>query len=525
MALKLNIKKIDMEAGGKPAVLLNKDDAEELGVHSMDRVNVLLHDKISTAIVNVTDRVVKPGEIGLFRELDKTLGVHCDHPVLVEPAAIPESVSFIKQRLYGRSILPEQVSSIVHDFVDNKLSDVEAAYFLASAYVKEFSDDETVALAKAMVETGQTLKFSRGPIVDKHSIGGIPGNRATMVIVPIVAASGLLIPKTSSRAISSASGTSDTMEVLAPVALSLAELTRIVNKVGGCIAWGGSVNLVPADDMLSKLRYTLRLDPHSFVLASILGKKKAAGAEKIVIDIPTGIGAKVETVSQARKLAYSFISLGSKLGMDVQCVITPGEKPIGNGVGPALEARDVLKVLENDGGNEDLKNKSLSLAGMVLELGGKAKRGEGRELAEKILESGKALEKMRQIIEEQGGNPNVKHDDIAVGSNKYDVCAKGDGTVYGFDNIAITRLARAAGAPKNKGSGMYIHVRRGQFVKENEPLYTIYADHSSKLENAVKLSQTLDAMIMEKAILGIVENINEVCGETEEEMRQQHHGS
>jgi len=509
MALKLNIKKIDIEAGGKPEVLLNKEDAEELGVHSMDRVNVILHDSISTAIVDVTEHVIKPGEIGLFREMDKTLGVQCDHPLLVEPATLPESVSFIKQRLYGNSITPEQIYSIVHDFVDNKLSDVEAAYFLASAYVKEFSDEETVALAEVMVETGQTLKFSRGPVVDKHSIGGIPGNRTTMVIVPIVAASGLLIPKTSSRAISSPSGTSDTMEVLAPVNLSLAELTRIVNKTGGCIAWGGSVNLVPADDMLSKLRYTLRLDPHAFVLASILGKKKAAGAEKIVIDIPTGIGAKVENVSQARELAHSFISLGSKLGMDVQCVITPGEKPIGNGVGPALEARDVLRVLENDCGNEDLKNKSLSLAGMVLEMGGKARRGEGYALAESILSSGKALEKMKEIIAEQGGNPAITHKDISVGSNTYDVCARGNGTVYGFDNIAITRIARAAGAPKNKGSGIYIHVRRGQFVKEDEPLYTIYADHDSKLESAVKLSQTLDAIIMEKAILGIVENVKE----------------
>ena len=506
MALKLRIKRIDIEAGGKPTVLLNKEDAEELGVHSMDRVNITLHDKTSTAIVDVTEKVVNPGEVGLFRELDKKLGIHCEHPLLVEAASVPESVSFIKQRLCGNCIKPEQVQSIIRDFVDNKLSDVEAAYFLASAYVTEFNEEETVALTRAMVDTGQTLSFNKGPVVDKHSIGGVPGNRATMVIVPIVAASGLLIPKTSSRAISSASGTSDAMEVLAPVSFSLAELQRIVNKTGGCLAWGGSVNLVPADDMLSKLRYTLRLDPHSFVLASILGKKQAAGAEKVVIDIPTGYGAKVENPDLAKEFAYSFISLGAKLGMEVQCVITPGEKPIGAGVGPALEARDVLRVLENDG-PEDLKSKSLGLAGLVLEMGGKAPRGKGHALAEELLESGQALKKMKEIIAEQGGDPNVTSESVRLGEHTHTVCTKDDGTIYGFDNIAITRIARAAGAPKNKGSGLYIHVKRGQFVKAGDQLYTIYADHSSKLDTAIKLSQTLDAIIMEKAILGVIENV------------------
>lgn len=507
MSLKLKIKKIDIEAAGKPVALLNFEDAMELGVHSTDRVSMTIYDKIINAMIDVTNDVVKQGEIGLFRELGKELKVREGEEVSIEPAHVPDSVYFIKKRLFGEYLTRPQVFHIISDIVNNKLSDVESVYFISSAYVKEFTDDETVALTEAMVDSGQVLEFSRHPVVDKHSIGGIPGNRATMILTPIVAAAGLLIPKTSSRAISSASGTADAMEVLAPVNLSLGELKRIVMKINACIVWGGSMNLVPADDILNQLRYPLRLDPKPFLLSSILAKKKSVGADKVIIDIPVGRGAKIETEAAARSLAYSFISLGAKMGMEVQCIITPGEKPIGAGVGPALEARDVLKVLYNDpGAPDDLRDKALSLAGIMLEAGGKAGRGEGFALAEKILTSGAALEKMRQIIDEQGGNAKITVKEVPVGNEVASIRAKQDGRIYGFDNSAITRLAREAGAPKDKGAGIDIKVTRGQCVRKDDVLIEIYSEHPAKLEKAIAFTEKEQPVIMEKSVLGIIGN-------------------
>lgn len=511
--MKLKVKNLDIEVGGKPIALLNREDAAELGLHTADRLNLVSGKKEFFAIVDITDRVVSKGEIGLFSEVAEEIDLPNGEHVEVHVTETPDSVGFVKKRLMGETLDNRQIEQIVSDIVRNRLTDVEAVFFMASAYVKDFTEEETVSLAKAMIASGKILDFGRHPIVDKHSIGGICGNRVTMVLVPIVAAAGLTIPKTSARAISSPSGTADTMEVLAPVELEMEELHRIVDKTNACIVWGGSINLVPADDKLAQIRYPLRLDPKPFMLASILAKKKAVGAEKVVVDIPVGKGAKIESADIAKELAYSFITIGSHLGIDVDCVITPGDKPVGRGIGPILEARDVLGVLMNRPDvADDLREKTLSLSGLVLEMGGKAPRGQGYSMAEKILASGKALEKMREIIGAQGGNPNVKPEDLPLGKHSYDVTAGGDGVVYSMSNNNIIRIARAAGAPKDKGAGVYLLASRGKAVKKGETLYRIYAEQASKLGIAVSIANSNSAVIMEKPILTVIENVPDAPG-------------
>lgn len=511
--MKLKVKNLDIEVGGKPIVLLNKEDAAELGLHTADRLNIVSGKKEFFAIVDITQRVVNKGEIGLFSEIANEVGLPNGKDVEVHVTETPDSVGFVKHRLMGETLDNTQIEQIVGDIVKNRLTDVEAVFFMASSYVKDFSEEETVSLAKAMIASGKTLDFGRHPVVDKHSIGGICGNRVTMVLVPIIAAAGLTIPKTSARAISSPSGTADTMEVLAPVELEMQELHRIVDKTNACIVWGGSINLVPADDKLAQIRYPLRLDPKPFMLASILAKKKAVGAEKVVVDIPVGKGAKIESADLAKELAYNFITIGNRLGIDVDCVITPGDKPVGRGIGPVLEARDVLGILMNKPDvADDLREKSLSLSGLVLEMGGKAQRGEGYAVAEKILTSGKALKKMREIIREQGGRADVRPEDLAVGKHKYTVVAPGDGTVYSLGNNAIIKIARAAGAPKDKGAGVYLLVKRGRSVRKGDGLYEIYAEQARKLEIAVSVANTADAVIMEKPILTVIENVPDAPG-------------
>jgi AMP phosphorylase len=496
--VKLKVRKLDIESGGLMVVLLNRSDADDLGIHSSDRV-VITERKTFSAIVDITRTVVKKGEIGMFTGVDIKDGT----VVLVEAAERPVAIDFIKKRLLGHTLNRDEIGQIVKDIVDNKLNSIELSYFVSSAYVKSFSDDETVSLAKAIVQNGEQIKLDRHPIVDKHCIGGVPGNRTTMVVVPILAAAGLTIPKTSSRAITSPAGTADTMQVMADVEFSIDELKRIVMKTGACMVWGGAVGLAPADDRIIRVRYPLRLDPESFLVASILAKKKSVGAEIVLIDIPVGPGAKVKEMGEAKKLAHRFIEIGRRMGMEVECAITPGESPIGRGIGPALEAKDVLEVLSGKG-PVDLMEKSLSLAGVGLELSKKTPRGTGYEMAKDIVKSGKAMNKMKEIIKEQGGNPKIKIKDLPIGNKKEAFKAKERGKIVGFYNNAISIIARAAGAPKDKGAGLVLHHNIGDLVKKGDSLFTIYSENESKLDDAIKAAERYDAVKVERPVLGIV---------------------
>ena len=496
--MKLKVRKLDIESGGLMVVLMNKVDAEDLGIHSSDRI-VITNKKTFSAIVDITHSVVRKGELGIFSGADIDEGAE----VIVQAAERPMSIDFIKKRLLGQNLNRDEISQIIKDVVENKLNTIELSYFVSSAYVKPFTDDETVSLAKAIIDNGDQIVLDRHPILDKHCIGGVPGNRTTMVVVPVLAAAGLTIPKTSSRAITSPSGTADTMEVLAGVEFNLEELKRIVMKVGACMVWGGAVGLAPADDKIIRVRYPLRLDPEAFLVASIMAKKKSVGADIVLIDIPVGAGAKVKDMDEAKRLAHIFIEIGRRLGMEVECAITPGESPIGRGIGPALEARDVLEVLSGKG-PEDLMEKSLSLAGVGLELAKKANRGAGYEMAKKLISSGKAMAKMKEIIAEQGGNPNIKINDLPIGHKTFDFNAKDRGRIVGFNNNAVALIARAAGAPKDHGAGLVIHHQIGDIIKKDEPLFTLYAESESKLDEAIKLTERTDMVRLERPVLGIV---------------------
>lgn len=198
---------------------------------------------------------------------------------------------------------------------------------------------ETLGLTRAMANVGERLSWASPLIVDKHCIGGIPGNRTSMIVVPIVAAHGLIIPKTSSRAITSPSGTSDTMEVLANVDISAERMQAIVAKENAVLAWGGRVNLSPADDILISVERPLRIDTFEQMVASILSKKLAAGSTHLVIDIPVGPTAKVRSQQEAVRLRKLFEYVATHLGITVDIVLTNGSQPIGGDRAGAGSAR------------------------------------------------------------------------------------------------------------------------------------------------------------------------------------------
>ncbi|MBC7108567.1 MAG: AMP phosphorylase [Methanomassiliicoccales archaeon] len=506
--MKLKVKYIDMDTGEYTAVL-HDEDCMELGVREQDRVKITHERTTITAIVQTTDSVVNPGEIGILGRTFKTLGAEIGEEVEIIGTGKPDSIEYIRKKMDGMELSTEEIKTLVSDIASRNLSSIELAAYVTALHINGMNLRETADLTLAMVETGDKIEFDRSPVFDFHSVGGVPGNKVTLLVVPIVAAAGLLIPKTSSRAISSAAGTADIVEVFAPVEFTASELKRIAEKVGGTMAWGGSVNLAPADDLIIRVEYPLGIDPHAQLLASIMSKKKAVGADYVVIDIPTGEGTKVRDIDEAKAYARDFIDLGERLGMKVECAITYGAQPVGRAIGPALEAREAIAILEGSKLPGSVVEKSCELAGMLLEMGGLMR---GVDKAREILESGKALAKFKEIVEAQGGNPDIRSDDIPIGKFKFEVQAKKSGYVAGIKNKEIVRIARTAGAPKDKGAGIILNKKRGHKVDAGEALFTIYAENEAKLERAVGLARRLEPVSIEGMVIARVPSFSRVSG-------------
>lgn len=491
---------------GQNEVVLNEEEAEELGMNILDRVSVSFKGKSVIAIVDHSLTLVKRGEIGLFKEVSALLSARNGDFVSVEHAMKPASLDFIRKKLDGGILSSEEISSIISDLMVGSLSDAELACFVSGIYSRGLSLDETSSLINAIYQSGEVLKFEKTPIVSVHSIGGVNGDRTSIIITSIMASLGIAMPKTASRAISSASGTADTMEVLANVSFDCQEIQRIVNKCNGCVVWGGAVHIAPADDKLIKIRTPLRLDPKSLLLASILAKKKAEGAEFVLIDIPCGRGSKISSLEEARSLARDFESLGAHLGIKVDCVITDGSKPLINTIGPAFEARAVLKSLESCGREyEDLIEKSCLMAGVLLKMVRGITREEGYRIAKQQVLSGKAFEKFKEIIKLQGGNPEIKPEDIKVGKFSQSLYSKDDGTVSHIDNTFISRVCRFLGAPKEKEAGIVLKVREGTKVFKGMELARLYSNSQEKLSAAIELAEKNNLIEVERMFLEEVE--------------------
>lgn len=351
---------------------------------------------------------------------------------------------------------------------------------------------ETIFLIEAILKTGEILKFKKRYVVDKHSVGGVPGNRTTPIVVPICAAAGLLMPKNSSRAITSAAGTADVIETIANVEFNMKELKKIINKTGACMVWGGSLKIVPADNKIIKVEKILNIDPESQLIASIMSKKLSVGSKYIVIDIPYGKTAKLSK-KRAEALKSKFYYLGKYFHKKIRCLVTDGSQPIGNGIGPALELIDVIKILDpKQTGPKDLENKALLQAGTLLEMTGKAKKGNGIKLAEEILLSGKAYEKFKEIIKAQGGNLKK----IKLGDFKEYIHSKKRGKVREINNKLISSLAKLAGCPLDKYSGIYLHKHVGDKVRKGEKIITIYCESKHRLNEAAAFAHSKSPFVI-----------------------------
>jgi len=481
----LRAKRLGLHTQHQAVVLMRTDCHVCLSEGLASRSRVLLSAgarQVQATLFQIEGDWITAGEVALSETAWTILGVADGDAIKVSHAPTLESLASVRGRIYGNRLDAAAISIIVQDIVAGRYTDVHLAAFLTASAALPLDEQETIDLTNAMVNVGERLAWGAPIVVDKHCIGGLPGNRTTPIIVAIVAAHGLVMPKTSSRAITSPAGTADTMETLAPVNLDLATLRRVVEAEGGCIAWGGAVHLSPADDILVRVERELDVDTEGQLIASVLSKKIAAGSTHVVLDIPVGPTAKVRTEEGARSLGDRLTTVAAHFGMHASCVRTDGSQPVGRGIGPALEAHDILAVLQNTPNAPcDLRERAALLAGVALEIGGVAAEGAGYALALSTVADGRAWKKFQRICEFQVGMrqpPRAAHSHPLISPRA--------GRVAHINNRKLAQLAKLAGAPQAKVAGVHMEVKLSSNVEKGQPLLHLHAETTAELAYALE---------------------------------------
>jgi len=489
----LQIRRVGIDTWRENVAYLHRDCpvVRAAGFQALSKVEIHANGQTILAVLNVVDdeRIVSNCELGVSEDAFARLAVQEGHEARIQHAEPPHSIAALHRKIGGERLGRDELMAIIRDIAEARYSKVELAAFVVATNQTELDREEVLYLTEAMIAAGRRLDWrsvvGSGPVVDKHCIGGIPGNRTSMLVVPIVAAHGMLCPKTSSRAITSPAGTADTMEVLAQVELPFERMVQIVRDTHACLAWGGTADLSPADDILISVERPLSLDSPGQMVASILSKKIAAGYTHLVLDIPVGDSAKVRSMAEAHRLKKLFEYVASHLRLQLEVVISDGRQPIGRGIGPVLEARDVMQVLQGDPqGPDDLRQKALRLAGRMIEFDPDVRGGQGYQIARDILESGRALAQMEAIIEAQGRTLNPP----PLGALQAELVADEAGVVLAMDNQRLARIARLAGAPQVPGAGLDLLKKLGDRVQKGELLYRIHAQFEADLQFARDLA-------------------------------------
>jgi thymidine phosphorylase len=457
------------------------------GFATQARVQLVAGNRHIVATLSVVDGSWLPhGEVGLSESAWAGLEPEPGQLLRVSHAPPLDSLSHVRAKVYGHRLGDAEFGAVIGDIAAGRYSDLHLAAFITACAGNHLSRGETVSLTRAMIAAGERIDWQRPMVVDKHCVGGLPGNRTTLLVVPIVTACGLTMPKTSSRAITSPAGTADTMEVLAPVDLDAPAMRRAVERTGGCIVWGSSARLSPADDILIRVERPLDLDSEGQLVASILSKKVAAGSTHVLIDLPFGPTAKIRGIQAARALGRRLQTVGAAIGLDVRCRLTDGQQPVGRGIGPALEATDAVSVLRGEAGApQDLRERALRLAGDVLEMGGIAPAGSGLPWARSVLDDGRAWRQFQAICAAQGGMR-----EIPFAAHRHVVEAPTTGRVAAVDNRVLARAAKLAGAPQAPAAGVVVHARLGEQVERGQALFTVHAQAPGELAYALGFIQS-----------------------------------
>lgn len=480
----LALKYLGINTHKEPVIYMREDSyiCKSEGFTAQTRVQVILNNCSIVATLNtVESNLLRHNEASLSNYAWELLSAKEGDKISITHPQPLDSLSYIRSKIYGNELTAEQTTHIINDMVSGKLSDINIAMYIAASGGDRLSKKEIIDLTRAMTNSGQQLSWELPFIVDKHSVGGLPGNRTTPIVVSIVAAFGLIIPKTSSRAITSPAGTADTMEVFTNVDLSINEMKKVVEKENGCLVWGGSMALSPADDLLIRIERTANIDSEGQMVASILSKKIAAGSNHLVIDMPVGTTAKVRSIERANSLKRLLKFIAAEFDIKIKVILSDGSQPVGRGIGPVLEALDVLSVLNCDkNAPQDLREHALVLAGHIIEFSPQVLPGQGLSIATHLLNNGKALAKFEAICRAQGGLREIKTAPVI-----HTIESKLSGTIINIDNRHISQLAKLAGAPKSKAAGVELLTPLHSIVKKSQPLFRIHAETRGELNYAL----------------------------------------
>jgi thymidine phosphorylase len=459
------------------------------------RIDVIGAGRSTRARVHVIEdpRIIAADELGLSQSAFAALGLPEGAPLRIERTPSPDSIDALRAKIKGEELDERRYRMLIRDIVEDRYPDREVSAFLVAA-TRSLSDAEVLALTRVRTGFMPRLAWDEPIVADKHSLGGVAGSRITLLVVPIVAAHGLAVPKTSSRAITSAAGTADAMEALARVDLDVGDVRRAIAKARGCIAWNGRLNHSVVDDVMNAIVRPLGIDSNRWSVASILSKKVIAGATHVIVDLPYGPRAKLKSKAEANEIAQLFAWAGRELGLVVEAHATDGSTPIGRGIGPALEVRDCLWVLENNPqAPRDLRDKALFFAGRMLAWDpGIGSPENGRARAEALIDSGAARAALDAIVEAQG-----RTDTVRPGAYTQIVHAPRAGRIVEIDGWCIAGIARRAGAPMDKSAGIDLIAHAGDEVRAGDPLYVIHAGSEADLAVAAATAARVNGYVLE----------------------------
>lgn len=485
----LRLKRLGIDTLYEHVIFIKNDShiCRSEGFEALTRVKVAHGGKAIVATINVVcSDLLAADEVSLSESGCTAINVRDGDEIEITHLSPIDSIGLVRAKIYGRELSDAGYNAIMKDIVAGDYSTVHLTGFVTAVACRTMGLNEIVGLTRAMIDTGEKLSWPYPIVMDKHCIGGIPANRTTPIVISIAAALGLIIPKTSSRAITSPAGTADVLDVITNADISLEQIQEVVKTEGACLCWGGSVRISPADDILIRIERSLDIDSEAQMIASVLSKKKAAGSTHVLIDIPYGSTAKVRSVEDAHHLAELFEKVGAAIGLVIKVMITDGSQPVGTGIGPELEARDVLAVLKNQAGAPmDLREKALALAAALIELSGKQIDGSAYQIASDILSSGAAYNTFKAICLKQGRYNEPQ----AYAPYRHDILASYTGIVTSVDNRKLAKIAKLAGAPNDPAAGILYYAHLNTQVDKGEPLYTVFAETPGQLNYALEYAR------------------------------------
>ncbi|MFW5720130.1 MAG: thymidine phosphorylase [Candidatus Dojkabacteria bacterium] len=494
----LKAKKIDFNSGSRKSVLLNFKTGMDEGIQIGTRLEVQSPKNNESEVVKVemTENLVAHYEVGIESHMWNDFELDEGDLLGLDLLPQPKSLHAIRKKLLRNKLNYKEIKLILDEIVNGKLGEIEATYFASCGFNPGFDDQELYYLTKAMAESGDVVKWPYDKVIDKHSIGGLAGKGITPIIISIIASKGLVVPNTSTRAITAPAGTTDVMEVFCNMEFSLEEIEELIRKNNACMVWGGGLDMAPADEALIEIEKPLGIELYDKFIVSILAKKVAMGLTHYILDIPYGPDTKVQNPEDVQVIREKFEQLSEKFGIKVKVLTRQAIGPDGRGIGPNLEARDILHILRQDKDRYvPLEDTAINMAGELLELAGEAKPGKGYQVAHKELTSGRAYKKFQKIIEAQGGNPDITPKDIPIGDITHEFKADSDGMVSDIDNSVIKEVTHALGTPHLKKAGMYLHKQIGEKFKKDEKLFTLYTTSESRLDLAMKILEIKQIII------------------------------